>query len=66
MSYGKARTLVATDRCDKCSARARVALKFKTGELMFCGHCFFVNSEALKLSDPLISGTDKELARASK
>ena len=61
MSSNKIRTLVATDRCDKCNARARIALRFKTGELMFCGHCFGEMSDSLKLSDPLIVGADDSL-----
>ena len=32
------RTLVATDRCDACSAAARVIIALSNGELMFCGH----------------------------
>lgn len=61
MSNNKIRTLVSRDRCDKCNAPARIALQFKSGELMFCGHCFTENSEALKLADPMISGTDEKL-----
>jgi hypothetical protein len=30
--------LTATDRCDKCGARAMVRATLKTGELYFCGH----------------------------
>ena len=33
-----ARELTAHDRCDKCSAAARVIATFLNGELMFCGH----------------------------
>lgn len=33
-----ARELTAMDRCDKCSAAARVIATFLNGELMFCGH----------------------------
>jgi hypothetical protein len=62
MSNNKIRVLVKADRCDKCRAAARIALLFRNGgELMFCGHCFAANSEALKEADPMISGTDKEL-----
>ena len=32
------RELKATDRCDACSAGAKVIAKFLHGELMFCGH----------------------------
>jgi hypothetical protein len=31
-------SLDATYRCDKCSARALVLVKGRTGELMFCAH----------------------------
>ena len=32
------RELLATDRCDVCTAAARVIVTFLNGELMFCGH----------------------------
>lgn len=32
------RVLTALDRCDKCSAAAKVVATFLSGELMFCGH----------------------------
>lgn len=32
------RKLTAQDRCDKCSAAAKVVTTFLNGELMFCGH----------------------------
>lgn len=32
------RKLTAEDRCDKCSAAAKVVFTFLNGELMFCGH----------------------------
>lgn len=34
----ESRELLATDRCDSCSAAAQVIVTFLTGELMFCGH----------------------------
>lgn len=30
--------LTAEDRCDSCSAAAKVVAKFLNGELLFCGH----------------------------
>ena len=30
--------LTANDRCDSCSAAAKVVFTFLHGELMFCGH----------------------------
>jgi hypothetical protein len=32
------RVLTAEDRCDACSAAAKVIATFLNGELMFCGH----------------------------
>ena len=32
------RELTANDRCDSCSAQAKVVATFLNGELMFCGH----------------------------
>lgn len=32
------REITALDRCDMCSAAARVIATFINGELMFCGH----------------------------
>jgi hypothetical protein len=36
-----------TNRCDSCSAEALVLVKGVTGELMFCGHHYSKNEEAL-------------------
>lgn len=30
--------LTIQDRCDRCSAQARVRATFSSGELLFCGH----------------------------
>jgi len=32
------RELTANDRCDSCTASAKVVATFLNGELMFCGH----------------------------
>jgi hypothetical protein len=64
MSSNKIRTLVRSDRCDKCNAAARVALAFNNGELMFCGHCFSDMSEPLKEANPNIVGVDESLLDA--
>lgn len=32
------RELTALDRCDSCSAAAKVVATFLNGELLFCGH----------------------------
>lgn len=34
----ESRTLTLNDRCDACSAAAKVIATFLNGELMFCGH----------------------------
>lgn len=33
-----AQELTAQDRCDRCSARAKIMVRFLSGELYFCGH----------------------------
>ena len=40
--------LKIADRCDSCSAQALVLVKGVTGELMFCGHHYAKNEEAIK------------------
>lgn len=47
METAVARELNALDRCDKCSAAARVIATFLNGELMFCGHHAKEQKEAL-------------------
>ena len=42
------RTLTAQDRCDRCSAAARVVATFLFGELMFCGHHAIEQKKALQ------------------
>lgn len=37
-SVAPERVLTALDRCDSCSAAAKVVFTFLNGELMFCGH----------------------------
>lgn len=51
------RELTAQDRCDSCSAAARVIVTFLTGELLFCGHHAkekykFFNNSAVVVYDP--------------
>ena len=43
------RKLTAEDRCDKCSAAAKVVATFLNGELMFCGHHAKDKADSLKL-----------------
>ena len=44
----KERELTLEDRCDACSAAAKVIATFLNGELLFCGH------HARKMNDTLI------------
>ncbi len=51
------RELTANDRCDSCSAQAKVVATFLNGELMFCGHHArnmkdALNSKAASVYDP--------------
>jgi hypothetical protein len=39
--------LLATDRCDSCSAAAQIRATLLNGELLFCGHHARKNHEAL-------------------
>lgn len=43
------RQITALDRCDSCSAAAKVIAKFINGELMFCGHHAKENRNSLLL-----------------
>lgn len=40
--------LNAKDRCDRCNAQALVWVNLLAGDLMFCGHHYAKNEEALK------------------
>lgn len=51
------RELTLNDRCDSCSAAAKVVATFLNGELMFCGHHAraaksSLESKALNVWDP--------------
>lgn len=53
----EAKELTALDRCDSCSAAAKVVATFINGELMFCGHHArknhaSFNKKALNIYDP--------------
>jgi hypothetical protein len=39
--------LKAKDRCDACGAQARYRAYFWTGDLLFCGHHYRQNQEAI-------------------
>lgn len=66
MSNNSFRVLIADDRCDKCKAPARIALEFKSGELMFCGSCLTNMSDSLKRINPFIIGVDNSLLEVMK
>jgi ribosomal protein L37E len=42
------RQLKVADRCDRCGSQAFVLVKGISGELMFCGHHYTKNQEALE------------------
>ncbi len=42
------RQLKVADRCDKCGSQAFVLVKGISGELMFCGHHYKKNQDALE------------------
>lgn len=55
------------DRCDQCSAEALVLVKGVTGQLMFCGHHYAKNEEALsKFAYETIDERDKLKENKSK
>jgi len=55
------------DRCDQCSAEALVLVKGVTGQLMFCGHHYNQNEEALsKFAYETIDERDKLIENKSK
>lgn len=57
MSTPTIRALIATDRCDRCNARASVALALPSGgELMFCGHHYNEHHPKLLTSGAIIAG----------
>jgi hypothetical protein len=52
----------AVDRCDACSAAARIIVKFESGELFFCGHHARKSKEKLEETALSIYDPDKELS----
>jgi hypothetical protein len=52
--------LGAKDRCDRCQAEALVLVKGVGGELLFCGHHYKKNEEALvKFAYEVVDERDK-------
>ena len=56
----KSRELTLEDRCDSCSAAAKVIATFLNGELLFCGHHARKHLEALKTKAIDIYDTESE------
>lgn len=54
------RELTANDRCDSCSAPAKVVATFLNGELLFCGHHARAQIEALKVKSVSIYDPENE------
>lgn len=55
------RVLTANDRCDSCSAAARVIATLLNGELMFCGHHARKLKESLENKAITLYDPDNEL-----
>ena len=55
------RELTANDRCDACTAQAKVVATFLNGELMFCGHHARNIKDALKLKAVTVYDPEEEL-----
>ena len=55
------RELTANDRCDSCSAQAKVVATFLNGELMFCGHHARNIKDILKLKAVNVYDPEVEL-----
>lgn len=56
------RVLTAQDRCDKCSAAAKVVATFMAGELLFCGHHAREIKESLQNKSLTIYDPESELS----
>lgn len=60
------RELTLQDRCDSCSAAAKVVAEFLNGELMFCGHHARSSYESLKAKAITVYDPENELSRLEK
>ena len=54
-------TLVSTDRCDACGSQAYVKVSKETDELLFCGHHYNKNGDALDAAGWNVSVDTREL-----
>lgn len=48
--------LTRLDRCDRCSAAAKVRALLPAGELLFCGHHFRAHRESLATAGAVVIG----------
>ncbi len=56
-------TLTATDRCDRCGARAYIRVTLPGGgELLFCGHHGHAHKEALTAASASIQDESQSLS----
>ena len=55
------RELTANDRCDSCTAQAKVVATFLNGELMFCGHHARLLKDTLNLQAVTVYDPEEEL-----
>lgn len=55
------RELTANDRCDACTAQAKVVATFLNGELMFCGHHARNIKDVLTLKAVTVYDPEEEL-----
>ena len=62
VATSESRELTALDRCDACSAAARVIATFINGELMFCGHHARKNHGAFSKKAVTVHDPDGELS----
>lgn len=58
--------LTGHDRCDRCGAQAYVRVGLLTGELMFCGHHYAANAEALAVVAVIVEDQRDLLEAAEK
>lgn len=55
--------ILASDRCDRCGARAAYRYEFAAGELLLCGHHEREHRDRLPQTHAAASGKDGEQAR---
>ena len=55
--------LTATDRCDRCGARAYIRVVLPVGELLFCAHHGRAHQDALRAAEARIQDETAALGR---